>query len=168
MLVEMSLKSTQHFSRSHLCVPGVWSYFIHANVRWRLGPPEEIISSPAFHHWHRTLEDHKDHNYASMLPVMDRVWDFLSAKGLACRLWDRDPDAEHIGRPDTGPFCAQPDPSRLGGQSSQSEGIDAVIQRAAEILLGARPVESVYAVIRLTPAVTKTKRSAMNWRETGA
>ena len=46
-----------------LCVPGVWSYFIHANVRWRLGPPEEIISSPAFHHWRRTLEDHKDHNY---------------------------------------------------------------------------------------------------------
>jgi sterol desaturase/sphingolipid hydroxylase (fatty acid hydroxylase superfamily) len=57
-----------------LIIGSLWSYFIHANVRWRLGPLEEIISSPAFHHWHHTLEDHKDHNYASMLPVMDRVF----------------------------------------------------------------------------------------------
>jgi sterol desaturase/sphingolipid hydroxylase (fatty acid hydroxylase superfamily) len=57
-----------------LFVGSVWSFFIHANVRWRLGPLEEIISSPAFHHWHHTLDDHKDHNYSSMLPVMDRVF----------------------------------------------------------------------------------------------
>jgi hypothetical protein len=57
-----------------LFIGSLWSYFIHANVRWRLGPLEEIISSPAFHHWRHTFEDHKDHNYASMLPVMDRVF----------------------------------------------------------------------------------------------
>jgi sterol desaturase/sphingolipid hydroxylase (fatty acid hydroxylase superfamily) len=57
-----------------LFVGSIWSFFIHANVRWRLGPLEEILSSPAFHHWRHTLEDHKDHNDASMLPVMDRVF----------------------------------------------------------------------------------------------
>ena len=57
-----------------LFVGSMWSFFIHANIRWRLGPFEEILASPAFHHWHHTLEDHKDHNYASMLPVMDRVF----------------------------------------------------------------------------------------------
>jgi sterol desaturase/sphingolipid hydroxylase (fatty acid hydroxylase superfamily) len=57
-----------------LFVGSMWSYFIHANVRWRLGPFEEVLSSPAFHHWHHTLEDHKDHNYASMLPIYDRLF----------------------------------------------------------------------------------------------
>lgn len=57
-----------------LFVGSTWSYFIHANVRWRLGPLEEVIASPAFHHWHHTRDDHKDHNYASMLPVMDRLF----------------------------------------------------------------------------------------------
>jgi sterol desaturase/sphingolipid hydroxylase (fatty acid hydroxylase superfamily) len=57
-----------------LLVGSLWSYFIHANLRVRLGPLEELISSPAFHHWHHTREDHRDHNYASMLPFMDRVF----------------------------------------------------------------------------------------------
>ncbi len=35
---------------------------------------EEIISTPAFHHWHHTYEDHKDHNYAPMLPFIDRLF----------------------------------------------------------------------------------------------
>ncbi len=57
-----------------LVVGSMWAFFIHANLRWRLGPFEELISSPAFHHWHHTRNDHKDHNYSSMLPVMDRVF----------------------------------------------------------------------------------------------
>jgi sterol desaturase/sphingolipid hydroxylase (fatty acid hydroxylase superfamily) len=57
-----------------LFVGSMWSYFIHANLRWRLGPFEELISSPAFHHWHHTRDDHRDHNYSSMLPFMDRVF----------------------------------------------------------------------------------------------
>jgi len=51
-----------------------WSFFIHANLRVRLGFFEELLATPAFHHWHHTREDHKDHNYASMLPVMDRIF----------------------------------------------------------------------------------------------
>jgi len=35
---------------------------------------EEVLATPAFHHWHHTLDDHKDHNYASMLPFMDRIF----------------------------------------------------------------------------------------------
>jgi len=57
-----------------LLVGSMWSYFIHANLRWRLGPLEELISSPAFHHWHHTRDDHRDHNYSSMLPFVDRVF----------------------------------------------------------------------------------------------
>src|ERR1700722_5176678 len=57
-----------------LFIGSLWSFFIHANVGWRLGPFEEIIASPAFHHWHHTLEDHKDHNYSAMLPLVDRLF----------------------------------------------------------------------------------------------
>jgi sterol desaturase/sphingolipid hydroxylase (fatty acid hydroxylase superfamily) len=57
-----------------LFVGSTWSFFIHANLRWRLGPLEEVIATPAFHHWHHTFDDHKDHNYAAMLPVFDRLF----------------------------------------------------------------------------------------------
>jgi sterol desaturase/sphingolipid hydroxylase (fatty acid hydroxylase superfamily) len=57
-----------------LFVGSMWSFFIHANIRWRLGVFEEVLSTPAFHHWHHTREDHKDHNYASMLPIYDRIF----------------------------------------------------------------------------------------------
>jgi sterol desaturase/sphingolipid hydroxylase (fatty acid hydroxylase superfamily) len=49
----------------------LWGFFIHANVRWRLGPLEWIVATPHFHHWHHTLGDQRNLNYASMLPVMD-------------------------------------------------------------------------------------------------
>lgn len=52
----------------------LWGFLIHANVHWRLGPLEWLISTPAFHHWHHTRSDHKDHNYASMLPWIDRIF----------------------------------------------------------------------------------------------
>ncbi len=57
-----------------LFIGSLWSFFIHANVRWRLGFFEEILSTPAFHHWHHSRRDHIDHNYAAMLPFMDRVF----------------------------------------------------------------------------------------------
>ena len=52
----------------------LWGFFIHANLRWRLGPLEWLVSTPAFHHWHHTRNDHIDRNYASTLPVLDRVF----------------------------------------------------------------------------------------------
>ena len=52
----------------------VWGFFIHANVRWRLGPLEHLVSTPAFHHWHHTNDSHRDRNYAALFPVVDRVF----------------------------------------------------------------------------------------------
>jgi sterol desaturase/sphingolipid hydroxylase (fatty acid hydroxylase superfamily) len=52
----------------------LWGFLIHANVRWWLGPLEGLIATPAFHHWHHTLSDHRDHNYAPMLPWVDRIF----------------------------------------------------------------------------------------------
>jgi sterol desaturase/sphingolipid hydroxylase (fatty acid hydroxylase superfamily) len=57
-----------------LFIGSMWSFLIHANVRWRLGPLEHIISTPAFHHWHHSRNDHIDRNFASMVPVMDRIF----------------------------------------------------------------------------------------------
>ena len=55
----------------------VWGFFIHANLRWRFGPLEALLATPAFHHWHHTRSDHIDRNFASMLPVFDRLFGTL-------------------------------------------------------------------------------------------
>jgi sterol desaturase/sphingolipid hydroxylase (fatty acid hydroxylase superfamily) len=52
----------------------VWTFFIHANIRVRLGPAEWLISSPAFHHWHHTNDEHRDHNFAFVFPLIDRIF----------------------------------------------------------------------------------------------
>jgi sterol desaturase/sphingolipid hydroxylase (fatty acid hydroxylase superfamily) len=52
----------------------LWGFFIHANVRWRLGPLEWLVTTPAFHHWHHSRRDHINRNYASTLPVLDRIF----------------------------------------------------------------------------------------------
>jgi sterol desaturase/sphingolipid hydroxylase (fatty acid hydroxylase superfamily) len=51
-----------------------WGFFIHANLRWRLGPLEWLVATPAFHHWHHSRHDHINRNYASTLPVLDRLF----------------------------------------------------------------------------------------------
>jgi sterol desaturase/sphingolipid hydroxylase (fatty acid hydroxylase superfamily) len=52
----------------------MWGFLIHANVRWRMGPLEWVIATPAFHHWHHTLGEQRDRNYAPMLPWIDRIF----------------------------------------------------------------------------------------------
>jgi sterol desaturase/sphingolipid hydroxylase (fatty acid hydroxylase superfamily) len=52
----------------------VWGFFIHANLRWRLGPLEWLVTTPAFHHWHHTLTEPTNRNYASTLPWLDRMF----------------------------------------------------------------------------------------------
>ena len=52
----------------------IWSFFIHANVRIRLGPLEWLISTPAFHHWHHTNDEHRDRNFAAIFPVIDMIF----------------------------------------------------------------------------------------------
>jgi sterol desaturase/sphingolipid hydroxylase (fatty acid hydroxylase superfamily) len=51
-----------------------WTFFIHSNVRFRLGPLEWLVSSPAFHHWHHTNDEHRDRNYAAIFPFIDRIF----------------------------------------------------------------------------------------------
>lgn len=86
-----------------LVVGTVWGFFIHANLRWRLGPIEWLVATPAFHHWHHSRNDHINRNYAATLPVLDRLFgthylpahwpaavgtDTVQAAGLAGQLLD--------------------------------------------------------------------------------
>jgi sterol desaturase/sphingolipid hydroxylase (fatty acid hydroxylase superfamily) len=74
----------------------VWGFFIHANLRWRFGPLEWLISTPAFHHWHHTLTGPINRNYASTLPWLDRIFgthylprkEWPSAYGIKAKLPD--------------------------------------------------------------------------------
>lgn len=55
----------------------VWSFLIHANVRWRFGPLEHLVATPAFHHWHHTKQEHRDRNFAAVFPWIDRAFGTL-------------------------------------------------------------------------------------------
>jgi sterol desaturase/sphingolipid hydroxylase (fatty acid hydroxylase superfamily) len=52
----------------------LWGFFIHANLNWRFGPLEWLVSTPAFHHWHHTRTGAINRNYASTLPWLDRLF----------------------------------------------------------------------------------------------
>jgi sterol desaturase/sphingolipid hydroxylase (fatty acid hydroxylase superfamily) len=45
-------------------------------VKWRFGPLEWLVSTPAFHHWHHTNDgpDVINKNYAPMLPWVDWIF----------------------------------------------------------------------------------------------
>ncbi|MCZ6782909.1 MAG: sterol desaturase family protein [Proteobacteria bacterium] len=46
--------------------------FIHANVRFKLGPIRYLLATPQYHHWHHTSEpDALDRNFAVHLPLLD-------------------------------------------------------------------------------------------------
>ena len=52
----------------------IWNFFIHANIRLRLGPLEWLISTPVFHHWHHSIDAHRESNYAFFFPFIDRLF----------------------------------------------------------------------------------------------
>jgi sterol desaturase/sphingolipid hydroxylase (fatty acid hydroxylase superfamily) len=58
-------------------VGAAWGFLVHANVRLRFGPLEQVLASPAFHHWHHTLHAPIGRNYAAMLPLLDRLFGTL-------------------------------------------------------------------------------------------
>ena len=63
------------FATVVLATGSIWSYFIHSNIRWRLGPFEWLLTTPGFHHWHHTYGGkRRDCNYASMFPWLDRIF----------------------------------------------------------------------------------------------
>ncbi len=56
-----------------------WGFFIHANIKWRFGWLEYLVSSPAFHHWHHTNDrpENTNKNYAALLPWVDKLFGTL-------------------------------------------------------------------------------------------
>jgi sterol desaturase/sphingolipid hydroxylase (fatty acid hydroxylase superfamily) len=54
-----------------------WGFFVHANLRWRFGPLEWLVSTPAFHHWHHTRSGPLDRNFSSTLPLLDLLFGTL-------------------------------------------------------------------------------------------
>lgn len=57
-----------------LLIGTVWGFFIHSNLNVRLGLLEHVLSSPRFHHWHHSRVEHVNRNYASTLPIYDRLF----------------------------------------------------------------------------------------------
>jgi len=55
----------------------VWGFYIHANIRWRWGPLEQLIATPVFHHWHHTRSGPINRNYSSTFPWLDRLFGTL-------------------------------------------------------------------------------------------
>ncbi len=100
----------------------VWGFFIHANLRWRLGWLGWLVATPAFHHWHHTNDAYRDRNYAAMLPVLDRIFgtshvprhqwparygtDSPMAAGFAGQMMA--PVRRRWGTPSPGPAAADP------------------------------------------------------------
>jgi sterol desaturase/sphingolipid hydroxylase (fatty acid hydroxylase superfamily) len=50
--------------------------FIHANVRFDLGPLDWLVATPRFHHWHHAASP-VDKNFAVHLPWLDRLFGSL-------------------------------------------------------------------------------------------
>lgn len=62
----------------------LWGFFLHANLRWRFGWLEQLVATPPFHHWHHVADAPLNRNFASTLPVLDRLFDTLH---LPARAW---------------------------------------------------------------------------------
>jgi lathosterol oxidase len=52
---------------------GFHAVFIHANVRFRFGWLDYVITTPRGHHWHHAVQP-ADKNFAVHLPLLDRVF----------------------------------------------------------------------------------------------
>jgi sterol desaturase/sphingolipid hydroxylase (fatty acid hydroxylase superfamily) len=51
---------------------GLYAVGLHANVRWRLGPIEYLVATPAFHRWHHSAEEEGlNKNFAGLFPIWD-------------------------------------------------------------------------------------------------
>ena len=51
------------------------SAFVHANLKWTLGPFKYVLASPVFHRWHHTALDRGgNRNFAGTFPVIDLMF----------------------------------------------------------------------------------------------
>jgi len=89
-----------------------WGFFIHANLNWRFGWLERLVSTPAFHHWHHTRADHVDRNFASLLPFMDLAFGtYYLPRHLPAEYGVRDPIATDMAGQLIEPFGPRPAPA---------------------------------------------------------
>ncbi len=60
-----------------------FSFFVHANLNWTLGPFRYAIASPVFHRWHHTYVDQGGNkNFAPTFPLLDLAFGtFFMPKG---------------------------------------------------------------------------------------
>ncbi|MBS0592112.1 MAG: sterol desaturase family protein [Proteobacteria bacterium] len=87
----------------------IWSYFIHANVRWRFGWMEWLISTPGFHHWHHMKIGAADtvKNYAAIFPWIDKLFGtlYLPRDAWPARYGIDEPTPRGLARQLLKPFC---------------------------------------------------------------
>ncbi len=57
-----------------LLAGSLWSYFVHANIRFKLRGLTWLLATPHFHHWHHAYGDDRGANFAAMVPVVDRLF----------------------------------------------------------------------------------------------
>src|SRR5258706_11026157 len=53
---------------------GMWSIFIHSNVRLPLGPFKWLLRAPQLHHWHHAKHARVTKNFANTAPWLDLVF----------------------------------------------------------------------------------------------
>jgi sterol desaturase/sphingolipid hydroxylase (fatty acid hydroxylase superfamily) len=84
----------------------MWGFFIHSNLRWRFGWFGWLISTPAFHHWHHTNDEHVNKNYASMLPFLDKLFGtwYMPKKQWPSRYGTDAPVSQNLGAQLLEPF----------------------------------------------------------------
>lgn len=53
----------------------LFSAFVHANLRWTLGPFKYVLAGPVFHRWHHTgVKEGGMRNFAPTFPVLDMIF----------------------------------------------------------------------------------------------
>lgn len=67
-----------------LIIGTFWGFFIHANLNISLPWFEQLLSTPRFHHWHHSRDEQVNRNYASVLPIYDRLFGTLH---LPAKAW---------------------------------------------------------------------------------
>lgn len=56
---------------------GLWALFLHANVRFEFAMIRNLVSTPAFHHWHHARVEGHGSNFAGLFPFWDRLFGTL-------------------------------------------------------------------------------------------
>jgi sterol desaturase/sphingolipid hydroxylase (fatty acid hydroxylase superfamily) len=71
------------------------SAFVHANLRWTLGPFRYLLATPVFHRWHHTaLEDGGNSNFAGTFPLWDLLFGtFRMPEGRLPEVYGKDEEA---------------------------------------------------------------------------